>query len=38
MGSPARPRRTLTEEDLVLIRRPTDNYVRLKDLYRTGGP
>ena len=38
MGSPARPRRALTDEDLALIRRPTDNYVRLKDLYRAGGP
>jgi len=34
MGSPARPRRTLTDADLELIHRPTNNYVRLKDLYR----
>ena len=34
MGSPARPRRTLSDEDLQLIHRPTDNYVRLKELYR----
>jgi carbonic anhydrase/acetyltransferase-like protein (isoleucine patch superfamily) len=37
MGSPAKPRRALTEADLELIHRPTDNYVRLKDLYRDGG-
>lgn len=34
MGSPARPRRALTDEDLELIRGPATNYVRLKDLYR----
>jgi len=34
MGNPARARRTLTDEDLELIRRPTRNYVQLKDLYR----
>ncbi len=33
MGSPARPRRALTDADLDLIRRPTTNYVALKDLY-----
>jgi carbonic anhydrase/acetyltransferase-like protein (isoleucine patch superfamily) len=36
MGSPARPKRTLTEADLELIHRPTNNYVRLKDQYREG--
>jgi carbonic anhydrase/acetyltransferase-like protein (isoleucine patch superfamily) len=36
MGNPARPRRALTDADLEMIRRPTDNYVRLKDLYREG--
>ena len=34
MGSPARPRRTLTDADLALIHRPTNNYVQPKDLYR----
>lgn len=34
MGSPARPKRELTEDELELIRRPARNYVRLKDLYR----
>ena len=34
MGSPARPRRTLSDGELELIRRPTDNYVQLKELYR----
>lgn len=34
MGAPAKPRRTLTDEDLALIHRPTNNYVRLKDRYR----
>lgn len=34
MGSPARPKRALTDADLELIHRPTNNYVRLKDLYR----
>lgn len=38
MGNPARPRRALTDEDMELIRRPTDNYVRLKALYSGGGP
>jgi carbonic anhydrase/acetyltransferase-like protein (isoleucine patch superfamily) len=36
MGTPARPRRTLSDEDLQLIHRPTDNYVQLKELYRGG--
>jgi len=36
MGSPARPRRALTDDDLEMIRRPTRNYVQLKDLYRGG--
>ena len=34
MGSPARPKRQLTEADLAVIHRPTNNYVRLKDQYR----
>jgi gamma-carbonic anhydrase len=34
MGSPAKARRALSDADLELIHRPTDNYVRLKDLYR----
>lgn len=34
VGSPARPKRTLTDADLELIHRPTNNYVRLKDQYR----
>jgi gamma-carbonic anhydrase len=34
MGSPARPKRTLTDADLELIHRPTNNYVKLKDQYR----
>lgn len=37
MGSPATPRRTLTDADLEMIRRPTTNYVQLKDLYRGDG-
>ena len=34
MGSPARPKRQLTEADLALIHRPTNNYVRLAGQYR----
>lgn len=34
VGSPARPKRTLTDADLELIHRPTNNYVKLKDQYR----
>ncbi len=34
MGSPARPKRTLTDADLAAIHRPADNYVKLKDQYR----
>ena len=34
MGSPAKPKRTLTDADLELIHRPTHNYVKLKDQYR----
>jgi carbonic anhydrase/acetyltransferase-like protein (isoleucine patch superfamily) len=34
MGVPARPKRPLTDEDLALIHRPTDNYVRLAAQYR----
>jgi gamma-carbonic anhydrase len=34
MGVPARPARTLTDADLELIHRPTDNYVRLAAQYR----
>jgi hypothetical protein len=37
MGSPAKPRRALTDADMELIRRPTGNYVRLMELYRDGG-
>jgi len=37
MGSPAKPRRTLTDADLELIHRPTNNYVKLMELYRDGG-
>jgi carbonic anhydrase/acetyltransferase-like protein (isoleucine patch superfamily) len=37
MGNPAKPRRTLTDADLELIRRPTTNYVRLMERYRDGG-
>ena len=36
MGSPAKPRRTLTDADLELIHRPTNNYVKLMELYRDG--
>ena len=36
MGSPAKPRRTLTDADLQLIHRPTNNYVELMELYRDG--
>jgi carbonic anhydrase/acetyltransferase-like protein (isoleucine patch superfamily) len=36
MGSPAKPRRALSDADLELIRRPTTNYVRLAELYRSG--
>jgi carbonic anhydrase/acetyltransferase-like protein (isoleucine patch superfamily) len=34
MGVPARPKRALTDEDLALIHRPTNNYVRLAAQYR----
>ncbi len=34
MGSPARPKRQLTETDLAVIHRPTNNYVRLAGQYR----
>ena len=34
MGVPARPKRALTDEDLTLIHRPTQNYVRLAAQYR----
>jgi carbonic anhydrase/acetyltransferase-like protein (isoleucine patch superfamily) len=34
MGSPARPKRSLTEADLELIHRPANNYAKLKDEYR----
>jgi carbonic anhydrase/acetyltransferase-like protein (isoleucine patch superfamily) len=34
MGSPAKPKRALTDADLELIHRPTNNYVKLKDQYR----
>jgi carbonic anhydrase/acetyltransferase-like protein (isoleucine patch superfamily) len=37
MGSPAKPKRTLTDADLELIHRPTNNYVKLKDQYREDG-
>jgi carbonic anhydrase/acetyltransferase-like protein (isoleucine patch superfamily) len=37
MGSPAKPRRTLTEADLELIRRPTNKYVQLMERCRDGG-
>jgi len=33
VAAPARPARTLTDEELELIRRPARNYVRLKDRY-----
>jgi carbonic anhydrase/acetyltransferase-like protein (isoleucine patch superfamily) len=36
MGSPAKPRRTLSDADLELIHRPTNNYVKLMELYRDG--
>jgi carbonic anhydrase/acetyltransferase-like protein (isoleucine patch superfamily) len=36
MGSPAKPRRALTDADLELIHRPTNNYVKLMELYRDG--
>ena len=36
MGSPAKPRRSLTDTDLELIHRPTNNYVELMELYRDG--
>ena len=36
MGSPAKPRRALTDADLELIHRPTNNYVELMELYRDG--
>ena len=35
-GNPAKPRRTLTDADLELIHRPTNNYVELMELYRDG--
>ncbi len=34
MGAPAKPRRALTDADLGLIHRPTNNYVRLAGQYR----
>jgi carbonic anhydrase/acetyltransferase-like protein (isoleucine patch superfamily) len=34
MGSPAKPKRALTDADLELIHRPTNNYVKLKEQYR----
>lgn len=34
VGSPARPKRALSDADLELIHRPTNNYVKLKDQYR----
>jgi len=37
MGSPAKPRRTLTDADLEMIHRPTNNYVQLMERYRGGG-
>jgi carbonic anhydrase/acetyltransferase-like protein (isoleucine patch superfamily) len=37
MGVPARPRRPLTDEDLALIHRPANNYVRLAAQYREDG-
>ena len=37
MGAPAKPKRALTDADLELIHRPTNNYVRLKDRYRGEG-
>src|SRR5262249_60776348 len=37
MGSPARPRRALTDADLELIHRPTNNYVALMERYPDGG-
>ena len=36
MGSPAKPRRALTDADLELIHRPTNNYVALMERYRDG--
>jgi carbonic anhydrase/acetyltransferase-like protein (isoleucine patch superfamily) len=36
MGSPAKPRRMLTDADLELIHRPTSNYVALMERYRDG--
>jgi carbonic anhydrase/acetyltransferase-like protein (isoleucine patch superfamily) len=36
MGSPAKPRRPLTDADLELIRRPANNYVQLMERYRDG--
>lgn len=34
VGSPAKLKRHLTEADMELIRRPAQNYVRLKNLYK----
>ena len=34
MGTPARPKRTLSDADLAMIHRPANNYARLKDKYR----
>jgi gamma-carbonic anhydrase len=34
MGIPARPKRALTDADLELIHRPTQNYIRLAAQYR----
>jgi len=36
MGSPAKPRRALTDADLGLIHRPANNYVDLMERYRDG--
>ena len=33
-GQPGQPRRTLTDADLELIHRPTNNYVKLMEQYR----
>jgi carbonic anhydrase/acetyltransferase-like protein (isoleucine patch superfamily) len=38
MGAPATPGRALSDPDLGLIHRPTDNYVRLAGQYRQGAP
>jgi carbonic anhydrase/acetyltransferase-like protein (isoleucine patch superfamily) len=37
MGSPAKPRRPLTEADLERIRRHTGSYLELMEAYRHGG-